>query len=97
MVNGTIFDADGIDSWIIEALYEAGAEEELSSDLLVGALTRGAAERIGRHRVPVVHSLRSTDSIGSFPMSYRELENWKPDSTCLSHVRAVNGSIENLS
>ena len=97
MVNVTISDTDGIDSWIIEALYEAGADEELSSGLLVGALTRGAAEWIGRHRVPVVYSLRSTDSIGSFPMRYREFENWKPDSICLTHVRTVNGSIENLS
>ena len=97
MVDDTISVADGIDSRIVEALYEAGADEELSSDLSVGALTRGAAERIGRHRVPVVHSLRSTDSIGSFPMRYREFKNWKPDSIFLTHVRAVNGSIENLS
>ena len=76
MVDGTISVADGIDSWNIEAPYEAGADEQLSSDLLVGALTRGAAERIGRHRVPVVHSLRSTDSrlVSDEVSGIRELE-----------------------
>ena len=30
-------------------------------------------------------------------MSFREFENWKPDSISLTHVRAVNESIEKLS
>ena len=47
MVDGTNSVADGIDRRIIEALYEAGADEKLSSDLWGGALTRSAAERIG--------------------------------------------------
>lgn len=97
MVDGTISVADGIDSRIIEALYEAGADEELSSDLWAGASTRSAAERIGRHRVLVVHSFQPTDSIGSFPVSILEFGNWKPGSISLTHVRAVNGSIEILS
>ena len=61
MVDGTNSVADGIDRRIIEALYEAGAEEKLSSDLWGGALTRSAAERIGRHGVLGVHSLQPTD------------------------------------
>ena len=73
MVDGTISVADGIDSRIIEALYEAGADEELSSDLWAGALTRGVAEWIGGHRMLVVHSLQPTAFIGSFSMIYREL------------------------
>ena len=97
MVDGTISVADGIDSRISKAFFEVGADEDLISDLWAGALTRSAAEWIGRNRVLVVYSLHTTDSVGSFPMSYREFENWKPDSICLTHVRAVNGNIENLS
>ena len=37
------------------------ADEKLSSDLWGGALTRSAAERIGRHGVLGVHSLQPTD------------------------------------
>ena len=70
MVDGTISVADGIDSRIIESLYEAGADEELRSDLWAGALTCSAAKRIGRHPVLVVHSFQPTDSIGSFPMGF---------------------------
>ena len=70
MVDGSNSVAAGIDSRIIESLNEAGAEEELSSDLWAGALTCSTAKRIGRHRVLVVHSFQPTDLIGSFPMGF---------------------------
>ena len=75
MVDGSNSVAAGINSRIIESLNEAGAEEELSSDLWAGTLTHSAVERIERHRMLVVHSLQPTDLIGSFPTSYREFEN----------------------